>query len=344
MEGVSQQAVAQSLRSRGITEGIINQSVGVDMGNTVSDEELGLVASEGQSAEAAAGMRIETSAAKATGEGLVEGHPMGQTRDQKIAELDGTKLLRTGAMAEAEAMNSRPMDQKIADMKGRFAEDRARKDREAEAERVNQDILEKRSDHVFGTYIAGEALEAWDPSRVGIHSMDKRLQSNWIFAYAERLMEHEAATAAGEDYDLSGALAKDQDEIENDHYELTKIKAPRVSGDRNKGIPRASPDSVGATGTPRIAGPGPLRADKPAGVDVPAGKVQDLKTQGTDRPAGKATLSLKRKEPTAAPAPVAPPAPGPEANLPPEVQAEIDNHLANRGWLEKLLVCLKNHK
>lgn len=77
---VSKQAISQALLKFGITEDVINQTVGAS-GNTVSDAELGI-----DPAANGSGFRVEQQLSKATGQGLVDDGNVLTKEQEKLAK------------------------------------------------------------------------------------------------------------------------------------------------------------------------------------------------------------------------------------------------------------------
>lgn len=258
-----------------------------------------------------------------------------KTEAVRLASIARDKFVADGGVVE--------LEEDVAPTTGaakKRAEKAAQTKSEAEAAKAEADRQEEIKRQETAKRNADAALIAWATSQDGANAV-----SDWNFYRTKSKVP--AFTGLTQDQQLHWlkTVFELSDGEQNDPRAVQHAQRAVEGAFEQQVLPAGGPESQGDVGgKPEGTGQNTGAVQGGGATVRGTGQVQDLKTQGADRPAGKATLSLKRKEPTAAPAPVAPPAPGPEANLPPEVQAEIDNHLANRDWLEKLLVCLKNHK
>jgi len=258
IEGVSPQAVEQSLLARGITEDVINVAIGSAPVASVTDAELGLVAGEdGQSAEANAGMRVETSAAKATGAGLVEGSPKDQTLEQRRAELEANRILKLdpGRFDLTETTDLSP-------------------EMRAHAAQMNQDIIDRNARESMNLPEASAARGDWNDSNVAFDDLPLRLQADWVNEYGQQVELN------GNNFtqDVWDALTDVQNSIERDYYAYIDSQKTRAAGATKQSVQGTDGRAQGAQGVTETRRVG---ANQPEGVDGAPGAVQ---TQTAQKP------------------------------------------------------------
>lgn len=160
---VSKQAISQALLKFGITEDVINQTVGAS-GNTVSDAELGI-----DPAANGSGFRVEQQLSKATNQGLVDDGNT-QTKDQEKIEAQADKLLKEAGPSE------------VVDAIPEGATDLREQNPAIQAENVRT---------LLGHVEAENAAADWDGSTVPWDTLPDTLKADWVTEYVWNLKANE---------------------------------------------------------------------------------------------------------------------------------------------------------
>lgn len=211
---VSKQAISQALLKFGITEDVINQTVGAS-GNTVSEAELGIDPEANGS-----GFRVEEQLSKATNQGLVDDGNTQTKAQEKIAAQADQLLKEAGPSTVVDAIPEGATDL-----------------------REQNPAIQAENVRVILSHIEAEnAASDWDGSTVPWESLPDTLKADWVTEYVWNLKANEG------DLDFK-ELESAQANIERDYRayrDNQSVQAPaRPSG---PGITRAG------SGTGLVAG------------------------------------------------------------------------------------------
>lgn len=232
---VSRQGIQQSMRKFGITPEMVERATAGDWGNTtVSDAELGIGSSD-SAGQDTSGMRVENTASKAMGEGLVNDRNTFETEKQRDLREQATKLLKEAGMGSEVALSDDPRQRQQMD--GTTVVDL----REGNAARIAQNIRDSLNDPE-----AENARNAWDDSRIMWGDLPDTLQADWIDYYVE------AVNADGTREEFDEQLARAQRTVERDFEQFEAYKGQQAAtGPAQIGNPRTgSLTNVAATDAP----------------------------------------------------------------------------------------------
>jgi len=169
---VTKQAIAQALLKFGIREGTVDAATGTGTAaDTVSEAELGIDPTSG--GMEAAGMRVEGTASKATGQGLVEGGS--ETEAQRQLRAEGDEILKAaGPRADDTAPTNLPAGAVVTDLRDN-----------------NPGIQQRNIRLLLGHVEADNAAADWDGSTVPWETLPDTLKADWVTAYVWNLKANE---------------------------------------------------------------------------------------------------------------------------------------------------------
>jgi hypothetical protein len=231
---VSKQAISQALLKFGITEDVVNATVGTTA-DTVSDAELGI-----DPAANGSGFRTETQLSKATGQGLVDDGNTQTKEQEKLAE-DANKILKeagpstaVAAAADDAPPTNLPPGAKVTDL------------RDANPETSAQNIRT-----LLAHQEADNAAADWDGSTVPWETLPDTLKADWVTEYVWNLKANEGDLNFKE-------LENAQANIERDfraYQDNQGVQAPTRPGITGNTRPRSSAGMVERVEAPKPAVP-----------------------------------------------------------------------------------------
>lgn len=248
---VSKQAISQALLKFGITEDVVNATVGTTA-DTVSDAELGI-----DPAANGSGFRTETQLSKATGQGLVDDGNTQTKEQEKLAE-DANKILKeagpstaVAAAADDAPPTNLPPGAKVTDL------------RDANPETSAQNIRT-----LLAHQEADNAAADWDGSTVPWETLPDTLKADWVTEYVWNLKANEGDLNFKE-------LENAQANIERDfraYQDNQGVQAPTRPGIAGNTRPRSSTGVV-----ERVEAPKPTIPAADAGSGKATQKVDPAK-------------------------------------------------------------------
>lgn len=242
---VTRQAISQALLKFGITEDVINETVGTSAA-TVSDAELGI-----DPAANGSGYRVETQLAKATNQGLVDDGNT-QTKEQRELEEKASELLKEAGPSTVLARADDAPPTNLPE--GATVTDLREQNPQIQAENIKALLAHTEADN---------ASSDWDGSTVPWESLPDTLKADWVTEYVWNLKDNEGDLNFKE-------LESAQANIERDFrtWEATQ-SVPAPAGPARKGVTGAG------------SRPGVVAGKQAAKPTVPAADAQGGKTAQT---------------------------------------------------------------
>ena len=184
------------------------------------------------------GLRVEKSASKAMGQGLVKDGTY-MTAEQRSLYDEATRLLNEAGMGSDVALSEDPRSMEQLD--GTVVTDL----REFNPAKIQQNILALLND-----VDAPNAQAVWDDGRIMWGDLPDTLKADWIDLYKANIAEHE------DNYgQFAERLSRDQRSVEADFVQLAARKPTNTPG--AEAIAGKPGSNAGSDGVARIQGPTP---------------------------------------------------------------------------------------